>query len=146
VCGDRSAETVGNRKEHTIVRTDEERTIPARDRHGSAVRPDAGVDHDEVDGVVRRFVKRLRDDERTSAHTTESVDDVDHANGRSDPCDDEMANADELVYVAVVGGERDQRSHALRLELLLVETLPARLLQKLLVLLLPHLLAALLQN
>jgi hypothetical protein len=51
-----------------------------------------------------------------------------------------VTDANELVGDAVIRGERYERQ-----ALLLVETLPTRLLQKLLVLLLPHLLAALLQ-
>src|SRR5439155_12257606 len=80
VASDRPAEPIRDREQHTVVRTDENRAVPGDDRDGAAVRPDTGVDDDQVNGIVRRLDERLGDDERTTADTAEAVHDVDPTN------------------------------------------------------------------
>ena len=67
---------------------------------------DAGVDDGEVHarGHVRQ---RVAQHERAGAHVVagDRVGDVDHARARAAPRDHAVADADELVAVAVVGQE-----------------------------------------
>src|SRR5439155_3361043 len=91
--------------------------------------------------------------QRAAQHVVrkDGMREVDNAAARRDPGHHRVAYPHEVVIEAVVGEEDDGArfgTHALSSAVLppLLATLPTRLLQQLLVLLLPHLLAALLDD
>ena len=99
--------------QQAVVRADEDSWLLLHGECDSTPRsPDAGIDDREVD-PRRRVGKRGAEHERAGADIMagHAVAEIDDSRGWAAPGDHAMADADELVAVAVVGEEGDERAH-----------------------------------
>ena len=95
-------------RKHAIVRSDEILSGHFGEQR-TARRSDAGIDYDDVNGLLGKITIGLDDRERAVGNLVglNAMADVDHLRGRLDAQDHAFHNADKMVGKAEVGGERD---------------------------------------